>query len=332
MNIRHPAALSTGLLKLFSRKIMAGRSVEAVAEEYLCACRAKIKRSTCSTYATTLSRHILPQFGHRPISGICREEINDFLYAKAFPEEGEALSAATVRVIVSVLRSLFQFAAGLGEEVVAWESISRPTLPGGETRVLSESEQQRLRDYLCRDLSPQKLGVLISMYTGLRIGEICAMRWGDVDLERGTMSIRRTVQRIRNLDYREGSGQSRTKVIFDVPKSRSGQRCIPIPSFLLEIMRTQRRPEGCYILTGSADSFLEPRAFQNRYRSLLRDAGIEYINFHALRHTFATNCVNLGFDVKTLSEILGHSNVSVTLNTYVHPSVSVMRSYMERLQ
>lgn len=332
MSIRTPAALSTGLLKFFSRRIMAGKSVETVAEEYLAACRAKTKRSTCSTYATTLSHHILPRFGYRPISSISREEINDFLYSKVFPDEGEALSAATVRLIVSVLRSLFQFAAGLGEDVVAWESISCPALPGGETRVLNEGEQQRLRDFLCRDMSLEKLGVLICLYMGLRIGEICAMKWGDVDLKRGTMSIKRTVQRIRNLDYREGSGQSRTKVIFDVPKSRSGQRCIPVPSFLLEILRSQCRPESCYILTGSADSFLEPRSFQNRYRSIMREAGIEYINFHALRHTFATNCVNLGFDAKTLSEILGHSNVSVTLNTYVHPSVSVMRSYMERLQ
>lgn len=301
-----------------------------IAGEFLESCRGRAKRSTCSTYATVIERHICPEFGSRPICGITREDVNSYLYRASFGDDG--LSVASVRVIVSVLRALFRYAESLGLPVISPDCICRPSGSGAEARVLSLGEQQRLREHLCRDADSVKLGVLICLYTGLRIGEICAMKWGDINFESGTLSVRRTVQRIKNLDYREGSGEGRTKVIFDAPKSRASARCIPIPGFLLELMRQHRCSSDCFILTGDAERFLEPRAFQNRYRVILKRAGVEYVNFHALRHTFATNCVNLGFDAKALSEILGHSDVSVTLNTYVHPSVSVKKAYMDLLE
>lgn len=306
-------------------------TVAEIAEEYLAGCRTKAKQSTCSTYAAVIQHHILPEFGRIPICRVSAEDINTYLYNKAF-SGGDSLSAATVRVIVSVLRAIFQYAEERGLRVAPWKTIRRPTHGSRETRVLTAEEQDRLRDYLCCDIDREKLGVMICLYTGLRIGEICALKWGDVSFERGTLSVRRTVQRIKNLDYCEGCGDSRTKVIFDAPKSQSSSRCIPLPSFLLKMMEPHRCEDDCFLLTGQAESFMEPRVFQNRYRAMMKNAGVDYVNFHALRHTFATNCVNLGFDVKTLSEILGHSNVSVTLNTYVHPSVSVMRSYMELLK
>lgn len=309
-----------------------GASVERVAQDYIASCRAGAKRSTCSTYSTMLGKHILPEFAQEEIESLSLDEIGQFLYEKAYPEQGESLSGGTLRLLVCVFRGLFRYAESRGFAVADWRAIRCPAQSPGETRVLAVPEQHRLREYLCRDPENEKLGVLICLYTGLRIGEICALRWGDVDLTGGILHIRRTVQRIRNLDWREGCGQGRTKIIFDAPKSRSGLRSIPLPGFLLELLRSHSRDDKCYILTGRAEQFMEPRTFQNHYRNILRDAGVEYVNFHALRHTFATNCVNLGFDAKALSEILGHSSVSITLNTYVHPSTAVIRSYMERLR
>ena len=309
-----------------------GVSVEQIAEDYITHCRAFAKRSTCSTYSTMLGRHILPEFGKEEIERLELEEISRFLYEKAYPQQGEGLSAGTIRLLVCVLRGLFRYGESRGLAVADWSAIRCPVQPAGETRVLDREEQLKLRQHLCCEPDHEKLGVLICLYTGLRIGEICALRWGDVDLVGGVLHIRRTVQRIRNLDWHEGCGQGRTKVIFDAPKSRSGMRSIPLPGFLLELLRSQSRNANCYILTGQAEQFMEPRTFQNHYRGILQSAGVEYVNFHALRHTFATNCVNLGFDAKALSEILGHSSVSITLNTYVHPSAALIRSYMERLR
>ncbi len=307
-----------------------GHSLREVTESYLRSCRGRVKRSSCSTYATVAERHILPEFGERQICLLSAEEINAYLTDISFGPE--ALSVSSVRVIVSVLRAIFRHAAGMGLPVISPDSIRRPPSSVPDTRVLSPAEQQRLKEHLCFNTSYVKLGVLICLYTGLRIGEICALKWGDICEDTETINIRRTVQRIRNLDYDENGSESRTMLIFDAPKSRAGARCIPIPGFLQEPIRLLRRAPDCYVLTGERERFMEPRVFQNRYRVILKRAGVDYVNFHALRHTFATNCVNLGFDVKSLSEILGHSDVSVTLNTYVHPSASVKRAYMNLLE
>ena len=307
-------------------------TVSEIAEDYLISRRGQMKRSTCSTYTTIIIKHLEPEFGQTPIDRVKLEEISDFLYKKSFPEQGEALSASTLRGIITVLRAIFQHAESCGYTVAGWKSITWPTKSTSPTQVLTEEEQKTLREHLCSDVTCEKLGILTCMYTGLRIGEICAMKWGDISFETGIMTVKRTVQRIKNPEYRDGSGESRTKVIFDVPKSRNSVRCIPIPSFLLALMEEHRRPDNCFLLSGREDAYMEPRLLQNHYRTIMRNAGVEYVNFHALRHTFATNCVNLGFDVKTLSEILGHSDVSITLNTYVHPSMDVMKSFMERLK
>lgn len=330
MNLLQSFETLTNRFNLQRRRKILGPTVEKIAEEYIIYCCAASKRSTGSTYATVLKCHILPVFGKRPIESIQWEEISDFLYTKACPESGEGLSGSTLRLISCVLRALFRYAENRGCSVAAWENIRPPALNSSEIHVLSQSEQECLRNYLCYRPDGIKLGVLLCMYTGLRIGEICALKWEDVNFKSATLSVQRTVLRIKNLDWHEG--ETRTKVIFDAPKSRSGLRCIPLPKFLLDILRPLRRDNDCFLLTGLPGSFMEPRTLQNHYRRILQDAGVEYVNFHALRHTFATNCVNLGFDVKSLSEILGHSSVNVTLNTYVHPSISVMRSYMELLQ
>lgn len=321
------------LARLIRRPDTPGRaSVAGVAHDYIAFCRGTSKRSTCATYSTALTRHILPEFGARNIETVCIDDINRFLRKKAFPDFDQSLSPGTLRLLVCVMRGLFRYAAERGYAVVGYDSIRCPAQNGTEARVLDAQEQLLLRNYLCRDPQGTELGVLICLYTGLRIGEICALRWGDIDLEHGCLRVCRTMQRIRNLDWDENCGQGRTKVIIDAPKSRSGKRSIPLPGFLLELLYTRRKEPDCYVLTGKAGKFIEPRTFQRRYLRILQQAGVEYVNFHALRHTFATNCVQLGFDAKALSEILGHSSVSVTLNTYVHPSAELLRSYMELLQ
>ena len=152
----------------------------------------------------------------------------------------------------------------------------------------------------------------MSYYTGLRIGEVCGLKWCDIDLNKGIFKVRQTVQRI----YVNSS----TKLTIDTPKSKSSVREIPLPKFLTEILRNFKSDDSAFILSGKENP-TDPRTLQYRFKSLLKKADLPSINYHSLRHMFATNCIALGFDVKTLSEILGHATVETTLNRYVHSSM-----------
>ena len=177
------------------------------------------------------------------------------------------------------------------------------------------------------NIDQTKAGIYIALYAGLRIGELCALSWDDVDLESQIIHIRHTVTRIcqKNRDAEKSS------LIIDVPKTKASIRDIPIAQILLPIlsyMKTQSTSK--YVVSLHAD-FTSPRTFDYRYKKVFHELGIPEINFHALRHTFATRCIEVGVDVKSLSQMLGHSNVSITLNTYVHPSMDAMRNQMQKL-
>lgn len=212
--------------------------------------------------------------------------------------------------------------------MVAYFSI-RLTGAGKESapiQTLEQYEEDALDLFLSTHISRRNLGIMLSLYCGLRIGEVCALQWTDIDTKNAILYVRRTVQRIAN-----PSGKTKTKIHVGSPKSKSSVRAIPVPSFLVPIIFTlaQEEPPDAYILTGSISNPLEPRTFQYYFNQVLTMAGVGKTKYHTLRHTFATNCVALGFDIKSLSEILGHSNVSITLNKYVHPSMQQKRLQMD---
>ena len=163
------------------------------------------------------------------------------------------------------------------------------------------------------------------MFTGIRIGELCSLKWSDIDLEKNILTVSKTMQRIKKLD-----GNTATKILIDSPKSKSSVRKIPLPEFIADILKKLRGNSDDYVLTGKK-LYAEPRTMQYRFSAILKKLSLPKVNFHALRHAFATNCIALGFDVKTLSEILGHSSVEITLNRYVHSSMDRKRACMEVL-
>ena len=174
---------------------------------------------------------------------------------------------------------------------------------------------------------PRDLGILISLYTGLRIGEICALIWENINMKEHTIFVCQTMQR---LQVQNGKNKKRTCISISSPKSACSIRTIPLPDALYERLTKFYKVKG-YVLSGEETEFVEPRSMQNHFRYVLKTCGIANTNYHTLRHTFATRCVELGFDVKTLSEILGHANVSITMNRYVHPSMELKRENMQRL-
>lgn len=181
--------------------------------------------------------------------------------------------------------------------------------------------------YLKENLTIKNAGIMLSLFTGLRLGEVCALKWSNIDLENSILYITTTMQRVQNLSI-EGP---KTKVYVSEPKSACSIREIPIPDMLLRLLANFSNNGSCYFLTGSSEKFIEPRNLQYHFKTVLKKALIFDMNFHALRHTFATRCIEVGVDIKTLSEILGHANVNITLNRYVHPSLEEKRLNMEKL-
>lgn len=195
-------------------------------------------------------------------------------------------------------------------------------------RVLTHDEQASLIRTVLNDMDLYKFGVLLSLYTGIRIGELCALKWEDMCLSDSVLKIRRTMQRIQESD---GNTIRKTKIIITVPKSKCSVRLISLPSFISDIAQQFSNSPQAFILTGDSERFVEPRTMQNHFKSLVAESGIERANFHVLRHTFATRCVEVGFEIKSLSEILGHANVNITLNRYVHSSFELKSNNMNKL-
>ena len=202
---------------------------------------------------------------------------------------------------------------------MALKNVVIPKVERKQIDRISDTEQKQLIDYLKANMSLTAFGILLSLCMGLRIGELCGLKWEDVDFQHKILHIRRTVQRITS-----ANGNRRTKIVISVPKSATSFRDIAIPDALMEYFRMFRDKADFFILSG-ADKPVEPRTMQYRYKKILRSAEIGNHNYHKLRHTFATNCAEHGFDVKTLSAVLGHSSVNLTLNRYVHPDVVYQR-------
>ena len=274
---------------------------------YLESQRDIIKPSSYSTYRRAGERHL------RGLQwdNLTQEDINSLLADKE-------LAPSTKRVIATLLRRTLE-AEGSAFRV------RMPPSSSPDAQTLSDDDADRLISYLIADGDNVSTGILLALSAGLRIGEICAMRWGDVSLQNGTVSVQRTVQRIKS-----ESGTSRTKLYFGEPKTRSSRRTIPLPRYLCDLLAPLRSDRNHYILTGNG-AVMEPRVLQYKFKKILRDAKVPNINFHALRHTFATRAIDIGVDVKTLSMLLGHSDVQTTMNIYVHPSMSHMRQCMEMI-
>ena len=279
-----------------------------------------VKQSTMSAYALILENHILPAFGEK--SHLAEDDVQAFALQKL----NDGLSQKTVKDILIVLKMIQKF--GVKAELLEFTdwSIKYPTeQKSKELEVLSISHQKKLMQYVTDNFTFRNLGIYICLSTGMRIGEVCALQWSDVNIEKRIITVRKTVQRIQCFGEKK-----RTKIVVTEPKSASSVREIPIPSRLIPMLMRCKSSQEKYVISGSMKP-LEPRAMQYRFARILRNENLPSVHFHSLRHSFATNCIALGFDVKTLSEILGHSSVEITLNRYVHSSIERKRACMDLL-
>lgn len=292
--------------------------------------RLRYKGATDTKYNYLISRHILPELGSVPAKEINAAVISNYVYKKTYSGrlDGKGgLSPSYVRTISYIIGAAVDFGVLGGMIPPLKGKISNPPVSRHDPRILDRHEQRELEKYLLCNMDETALGIYITLYTGLRIGEVCALSWEDIDLDCQLIHVRNTVSRVRNSD----SGLFPTSLIIDRPKTKSSFRLIPISSRLLPVLIKMKSISRSQYVVSSTDSFVSPRTYEYRYHKLLKTIGLSPINYHSLRHTFATRCIESGVDNKTLSEILGHSNVYTTMNIYVHSSMELKRLQLEKV-
>ncbi|MCM1059930.1 MAG: site-specific integrase [Eubacterium sp.] len=289
-----------------------------------------IKPSTFNRYNNLLNNNILPFIGKKNMSDISTDAIQEyirFLSTGGRIDKKGGLSAKTISDIICVIKSVLNYSESLGyRHNCALKYIGFRT-EKREMRVLNRNEQQQLTQYLINDIDKTKAGILLSLYTGIRIGELCALKANDFDFHNKKLIVRQTLQRLQ----KNKCDDSKTYISITDPKSTKSAREIPLPDFLCKIFLAMGLRSNEYILSGTVTP-IEPRTMENRYNRIMKDLGITGATFHTLRHTFATRSVEVGFDVKSLSEILGHSGVNITLNRYVHSSFELKSENMKKLE
>lgn len=303
------------------------------------------KKSTFSKYCMILERHIIPELGEISVSDISQSLLEKYIINKHYHgriDGGGPLSANTLRMISSILRSVMQYASRLGIRDFNNISLLKMRTAPREMLLFSAADQKKLEKYLLNKEELPAYGIYIALYTGLRLGELCALTWKDIDLEEGYLSVKKTLQRIQltSLSARYETEESniesdaKTKIIVDVPKSYASMRKIPLTACLIAILKPLKAQfsKESFFLTGKEKQFMDPRNYQKKFKCFLKECELEARNFHILRHQFASNCIACGVDPKTLSEFLGHSSVNTTLNRYVHSSSELKRTQMNKLE
>lgn len=291
-----------------------------VADEWLATIENTRKHATFIKYRFIYQKHIKEK-----TENLILAKMDEDILLQIFQNDrNEVLSDSLQKSISCVMNQILSYAASYYHTERLRYSNPRQKTGNKPVEILSQTEQSRLLQYLYDEMDVFKLGIVLCISTGLRLGEICALKWQDIDLERKLLHVNSTVQRI-TVDGRE----NRTDLLEGEPKSVYSKREIPLSDELIKLLLPYYKCAGKYVLHNNKP--LDPRTYQNKFQKYLQAADIEHKNFHSLRHTFATNCINSGADIKSLSEILGHSDVKITLNRYVHPTIETKRQHMNSL-
>ena len=292
-----------------------------VSEKWLIFVQETKKYSTYIKYLKLYEHYIKSVFQDAYISDFS----NDFVNSKLFgTKSDQKISANMKHSILRIINQILEYASEYCQCPLIKLYNKYPKDRSVHIEIINHSDQALLLKYLYQDMDASKAGIILCISTGLRLGEICSLKWKDIDLEQMILYVNSTVQRIALIDQ-----ERKTMLMTTPPKSVFSIREIPFSKELKNILLQIKETNQEYVIGGNKP--MEPRTYQNRFKRYLRDAKLKDYNFHILRHTFATNCIDRGMDVKSLSEILGHSDVQITLNRYVHPSIDTKRKYIAAL-
>lgn len=289
----------------------------------------QVKLSTICAYSLIFTNHILPKFANVEVEHINKRLVQDFVDNKL----SDGLSVKSVKDIIIVLKMIVNYA---GDELelnvnTTWRLYwpTKNMTSKSQIPVYTKNEFRKIVDACKEHPSPVSLGILLTICSGMRIGEVCALRFSDIDIEKKLIYINRTIERVYILE----NGVRKTELIISSPKTASSRRQIPlIGDALILAKKFHAIANPDYYICSFLERPIEPRTFRSKYVEFMKDrCGIEHvIKFHGLRHTFASLLIEDKVDVKTVADILGHSDVSTTLNTYVHPSEAAKREVMNK--
>lgn len=282
-----------------------------------------VKKSSFSAYTLLIENHLIPIFGDK--YEIEEADVQSFVLLKL--EAG--LSQKTIKDILIVLKMILKFGAKYKWLTYTPFDIQFPTeREKHNIEVLTRTDQKKIMNYIQEHFTFRNLGVYICLSSGMRIGEVCALTWEDVDTDNGVINVNRTIQRIYVIE----DGTRKTELILDTPKTKNSIREIPISKDLLRILKPFKKivNPAFFVLTNDAKP-TEPRTYRSYYKNLMRELKMPELKFHGLRHSFATRCIESNCDYKTVSVLLGHSNISTTLNLYVHPNMEQKKKAIEQM-
>ena len=291
----------------------------------------RVKPRTYSRYESLILRHIIPALGETEISVLSRREVQDFLIRKKkegnIRQDGGALSATSANLMLTVLNLAFEYACDMEMiEQNPCTRIHRSPEESKKVEAFTRDEQRKLEQAIIESGDSRLFGILLCLYTGLRIGELLGLEWQDIDLDRGIIHIDKTV-------YREKDEDGNWQLFVDIPKTKSSARDIPLPSYITDMIREHRAiSRSAYVVENKKGERMSIRSYQYMFERLTEKAGVRKLNFHSLRHTFATRAIECGMDIKTLSELMGHKNATITLNRYAHSMMDTKIVAMNKLE
>ena len=277
----------------------------------------ELKISSLSIYQKMILLHLIPYFSHLKMKNIRHEDIACFVDLLNQKVKNGIISYRYGESILTLLKSIL-FSAKIDIHVPKLINNKTPR----EIKLFTLQETRILIKACLQNLNLKKLGILLTLFTGIRLGELCALTWKDIDLKNKTISIHKTLQRIQENNH--------SYLLIDIPKTKHSIRIIPICDFLYPLLKKYYVLDDIYLLSNKKTP-LEPRNYRRFYDELITSLPIHKINFHGLRHTFASISIEAGVDFKTVSELLGHSSISITLNTYVHLSMNYKRKGLEKM-
>ena len=299
------------------------KTINQITEEWKEKKKKYVKKSTYAAYQLLIQNHIKPYFGN--LYEVNEEKVQQFVFDKL----DAGLSEKTIRDIIIVLKMILKFGIKNGYlEYIQIDAKFPSKQEKKDLDVLSKADQKKFMEHLRNNFTFKNLGIFICLSTGMRIGEICGLRWCDVDTVEGVIKVRHTLQRIYIIE-----GETRhTELLLDTPKTANSVRDIPMSSELLKMLKSLNKVvnENYYVISNDIKP-IEPRTYRNYYKKLCKQLDIPELKFHGLRHSFATRCIESKADYKTVSVLLGHSNISTTLNLYVHPNKEQKKKTIDKM-
>ncbi len=320
--------------KIISAKFTSGigrYSLSAAAGFWVQSQKNHWKPGTYTVYMQRLTKYILPFFGTMKINKITEETMERFISSLAARSNGTPLSenyisqlCGTVRRILIYMEKKYHCNISVPCNPIVKKHSRKIMLPDADSFYILE------RYLLLHCTEDTCLGILIAFHTGIRIGELSALTWRDIDLKEGLIFIRKNILRVKDENAHQSPDRKMTQIVEQAPKTSGSFRTVPLPEKLIPLLEQYKKNDSAYVISGVKNPWAEPRTIQYRFKNILKKCSIEYFNFHMLRHAFATRCVSMGLDVKSLSEILGHSSIQITLNLYVHTTIQQKKLFMKQ--